>query len=108
VLGSVKVPLSLLRNGSVKISLPLLGNGSVENVTAVTNTHAATEELLDTSPSLFFYLTLFLSSLTYGLTHSDYTARNQRELATCFQGGFLLGSFFDREDGGDISLRNIG
>jgi hypothetical protein len=59
--GSVKIPLSLLDNGSVKIPLSLLGNGSVKipfivagqrlgrNVTAVTNTHATIEELLDAS-----------------------------------------------------------
>jgi hypothetical protein len=29
-------------------------------------------------------------------------------LATCFNAGFLLGIFFDPEDGGDIFLRNIG
>jgi hypothetical protein len=43
-------------------------------------------------------------------------ARNQREegrklsplLATCLHAGFLLGLFFDPEDGGDMFLRNIG
>jgi hypothetical protein len=45
--GSVKIPLYLLGNGSVKVPLSLLGNDSVE--TAVTNTHAAIEELLDTT-----------------------------------------------------------
>jgi hypothetical protein len=29
-------------------------------------------------------------------------------LATCLQVVFLLGLFFDHEDGGDIFLRNIG
>jgi hypothetical protein len=29
-------------------------------------------------------------------------------LATCFHAGFLLGLFFDSEDGGDMFLRNIG
>jgi hypothetical protein len=29
------------------------------------------------------------------------------ELATCFHGGFLLGLFFNPEDGGDIFLRNV-
>jgi hypothetical protein len=33
--------------------------------------------------------------------------RNQL-LATCFHAGFLLGLFFDPEDGGDMFLRNIG
>jgi hypothetical protein len=27
--------------------------------------------------------------------------------ATCFHAGFLLGLFFDPEDGGDIFLRNV-
>jgi hypothetical protein len=29
-------------------------------------------------------------------------------LATCFYAGFLLGLFFDPEDGGDMFLRNVG
>jgi hypothetical protein len=29
-------------------------------------------------------------------------------LSTCFHAGFLLGLFFDSEDGGDIFLRNVG
>jgi hypothetical protein len=29
-------------------------------------------------------------------------------LATCFYAGFLLGLFFDLEDGGDMFLRNVG
>jgi hypothetical protein len=29
-------------------------------------------------------------------------------LATCFLAGFLLGSFIDPEDGGDMFLRNVG
>jgi ATP/ADP translocase len=29
-------------------------------------------------------------------------------LATCFHAGFLLGSFSDSEDGGDMCLRNVG
>jgi hypothetical protein len=29
-------------------------------------------------------------------------------LATCFHARFLLSSFFDPEDGGDIFLRNVG
>jgi hypothetical protein len=32
----------------------------------------------------------------------------QALLATCFHPGFLLGLFFDLEDGGDMFLRNIG
>jgi hypothetical protein len=28
--------------------------------------------------------------------------------ATCFHAGFLLGVFFDPEDGSDMFLRNIG
>jgi hypothetical protein len=63
--GSVNVSLSLLGNGSVKIPLSLLGNGWVKialivarqrlgrNVTAVTNTHATIEELLDASFSMW-------------------------------------------------------
>jgi hypothetical protein len=29
-------------------------------------------------------------------------------VATCIQAGFLLGFFFDPEDGGNMFLRNIG
>jgi hypothetical protein len=29
-------------------------------------------------------------------------------LTTCFYAGFLLGLFFDPEDGGDMFLRNVG
>jgi hypothetical protein len=29
-------------------------------------------------------------------------------LATCFHAGFLLGLFFDPEDGSDMFLRNVG
>jgi hypothetical protein len=29
------------------------------------------------------------------------------KFATCFQVGFLFGIFFDPEDGGDMSLRNV-
>jgi hypothetical protein len=62
---SVYHPLLLLSNGSVKITLSLLGKGSVKNlpinarqridrnVTAVTNTHATIEELLDASFSMW-------------------------------------------------------
>jgi hypothetical protein len=28
-------------------------------------------------------------------------------VATCFEAGFLLGLFFDPEDGGDIFIRNV-
>jgi hypothetical protein len=28
-------------------------------------------------------------------------------IATCFYAGFLLGLFFDPEDGGDMFLRNV-
>jgi hypothetical protein len=59
------IPLSLLGNGSVKVPLSLLGNGSVKNppivarqrlgrnVTAIKNTHATIEELLDASFSMW-------------------------------------------------------
>jgi hypothetical protein len=33
---------------------------------------------------------------------------SQALLGTCFQAGFLLGSFFDPEDGGDMFFRNVG
>jgi hypothetical protein len=47
-------PQSLLGDGSVEVPLSLLGNGSVKiplgrNVTAVTNTHATIDDLLDAS-----------------------------------------------------------
>jgi hypothetical protein len=29
-------------------------------------------------------------------------------LATCYHAGFLLGLFFNPEDGGDMVLRNVG
>jgi hypothetical protein len=32
----------------------------------------------------------------------------QALLATCFHTGFLLGLFFDPEDGGDMFFRNVG
>jgi hypothetical protein len=53
------IPLSLLRNGLIKVPLPLLAKGSVKiplivarqrlgrNVTALVNTHATIEELLE-------------------------------------------------------------
>jgi hypothetical protein len=44
---SVKIPLSLLGNGSVKIPLIDARQRLVINVTAVTNTEATIEELLD-------------------------------------------------------------
>jgi hypothetical protein len=61
----VCVPLSLLDNGSVRKILSLLGNGLGQNlpivagqllgisVTAVTNTHVTTKELLDASFSMW-------------------------------------------------------
>jgi hypothetical protein len=49
-----KSPLLLVGNGSVKFPLSLLGNVSVETLlTAVTNTHATIEELLDASFSMW-------------------------------------------------------
>jgi hypothetical protein len=30
------------------------------------------------------------------------------ELAACYGAGFMLGLFFDLEDGGDMFLRNVG
>jgi hypothetical protein len=62
--GSVKIPLSLLGNCSVKITLSLLGNGSVKspyvarqrlgrNAIAITDTHAAIEELFNPSSSMW-------------------------------------------------------
>jgi hypothetical protein len=33
---------------------------------------------------------------------------NLQGLATCFHSGFLIGVFFDPEDGDDMFLRNIG
>jgi hypothetical protein len=63
---SVKISLSLLGSGSVEIPLSLLSNDSVKknpftvarrrlgrNFTAVTSTHATTEELLDASFSMW-------------------------------------------------------
>jgi hypothetical protein len=35
-------------------------------------------------------------------------SKNRALLATCFHAGFLLGLFFDPEDGGDMFLRNVG
>jgi hypothetical protein len=33
---------------------------------------------------------------------------NREQRSACHHAGFLLGLFFDHEDGGDMSLRNIG
>jgi hypothetical protein len=39
----------------------------------------------------------------------DIMQRNPLALfATCFQAGYLLGLFFESEDGGDMFLRNVG
>jgi hypothetical protein len=50
---SVKIPLSLLGNGSAKIPLIVARQRLGTNVTAVTNTHATIEELLDASFSMW-------------------------------------------------------
>jgi hypothetical protein len=34
--------------------------------------------------------------------------KKARSIATCCHAGFLLGLFFDPEDGGDMFLRNVG
>jgi hypothetical protein len=35
-------------------------------------------------------------------------SKKPAELATCFRAGFLLGLFFNPEDGDDMFLRNVG
>jgi hypothetical protein len=37
----------------------------------------------------------------------DHKEKHTALLASCFQAGFLLGSFFGPEDGGDMILRNV-
>jgi hypothetical protein len=45
-------------------------------------------------------------------SYSSYIIRNFGKpislLASCFHAGSLLGLLFDREDGGDMFLRNVG
>jgi hypothetical protein len=46
---------------------------------------------------------------TYRLhLHGRSISRARNYVATCFHAGFLIGLFFDREDGGDMFLRNVG
>jgi hypothetical protein len=44
---------------------------------------------------------------TYGLINKDDDEDNKVLLATCIHAGFLLGLFFDPEDGSDMLLRNV-
>jgi hypothetical protein len=39
---------------------------------------------------------------------TDVPEENMASTFTCFHAGFLLGLFFDPEDGGDIFLRSAG
>jgi hypothetical protein len=64
----------------------------------ITNYEALLYAVLSTS------LLLHLFKSRYSLQH---LVLKLTLLATCFHDGFLLGLFFDPEDGGDMFLRNV-
>jgi hypothetical protein len=69
-----------------------------------------------TKSSIFWDITAVLSvesHLTFRRNMLPQSSRSRKKrsknlLGTCLYGGFLLGLFFDSEDGGDMFLRNVG
>jgi hypothetical protein len=46
--------------------------------------------------------------MTEQSSHEEFCLLGYKAVWLCFYAGFLLGLFFDPEDGGDMFLRNVG